>query len=110
MFTTHQAWGEADCDKQKKSVLIKCRKTVELGTDYVRPNRKCCDAVKTSDMVCICLALSLDDEYHVSAVKLVDAAEECGNPVPAENKCGSKNLVLFVLFFPKRNSVVLLCS
>lgn len=101
MFTTHQAWGEGYCDKEKKLVLIKCRKNVELGTDYVPPNRKCCDDVKTSDMVCVCCTLTRDEEYHVSGVKLADAAEECGKPVPARNKCGSKHIVLFILFFQK---------
>ncbi|KAF8714794.1 hypothetical protein HU200_027322 [Digitaria exilis] len=90
MFTTHHACGEGDCHVEKILVLRACRKTVIIGVEYEHPTNKCRRAVQKSDMVCICRTLSIEEEYFVSAAKLVLLARECGKPVPPGTPCGSK--------------------
>ena len=101
MFMTHQVWGEQDCYQEKELVLNKCRKTLKVGKPYVEPSEPCIHAVRHSDMTCVCRHLTVDEENKVSAAKLVLLAKECGNPVPAGNKCGSKCIKISISFLHK---------
>lgn len=59
-------------------------------------------------MVCVCRILSIEDQVHVSAVKLVDLAAACGKPVPAVNKCGGKYFILFILLLFIRIIIIII--
>ncbi|TVU14463.1 hypothetical protein EJB05_37933, partial [Eragrostis curvula] len=90
IFTTYQSLGEKDCHEEKKLVIAKCIATITNHGPYVPPNHSCRQVVESSDMVCICRTLSSSDEISVSGTKLARLADECGNPVPVGNNCGSK--------------------
>ncbi|TVU30210.1 hypothetical protein EJB05_21820, partial [Eragrostis curvula] len=91
MFATHEALGEHDCYHEKENVKVKCKKNLDIVSPYVRPRAgsKCCRTVRESDMVCVCRTLTRAEEDEISAVKLVDVADDCGKPVPVGNKCGT---------------------
>jgi hypothetical protein len=49
-------------------------------------------------MACVCRVLKREEERTLSAFKLVNIAKDCGKPVPARRKCGSRYHLLFILF------------
>jgi hypothetical protein len=96
MLVTHQAWGEVDCYFDKKLVKNKCERNIKMRGDYIHPGNECCNAVRRSDMVCVCLKMSLEEEARISMAKMVMVARDCGKPIPPKSKCGSKYLILFI--------------
>lgn len=98
MLANHQAWGEQDCYNEKELVKIKCKENIDVVGLYVRPllGEKCCKAVDASDMVCVCGAFTKKELGGISSIKLVHIARDCGHPVPAGTKCGSKYLILLI--------------
>ncbi|TVU15199.1 hypothetical protein EJB05_38706, partial [Eragrostis curvula] len=89
LLATHQALGNKDCHGEKELVKQKCKSNISISGDYVHPDHECCRVVKESDMICVCRILRLDEESTISAVKLVDVAHDCGNPVPDGKPCGT---------------------
>ncbi|PUZ43818.1 hypothetical protein GQ55_8G037800 [Panicum hallii var. hallii] len=81
MFAAHQAWGEPDCYAEKELVLRKCRFTIKIPGDYVRPNPSCRVAVDHADMACICHILTIEEESTVSISKILRLARDCDQPV-----------------------------
>ncbi|RLM58290.1 hypothetical protein C2845_PM18G00780 [Panicum miliaceum] len=89
MFAAHQAWDEPDCYAEKELVLRKCRFTIKVPGDYVRPNPSCRVAVDHADMACICRILTIEEESTVSISKILRLARDCDQPVPAGSRYGS---------------------
>ncbi|CAL4996178.1 unnamed protein product [Urochloa decumbens] len=87
-IVTHQAWGDADCYDDKLLVMDKCEKNLKIRGDYIRPGHECCNAVRGSDIVCVCGKISLEEEAKISIAKVIYVARDCGKPIPAGNKCG----------------------
>ncbi|PAN41384.1 hypothetical protein PAHAL_8G039500 [Panicum hallii] len=88
MFAAHQAWGEPDCYAEKELVLRKCRFTIKIPGDYVRPNPSCRVAVDHADMACICHILTIEEESTVSISKILRLAatvtSQCQQEADAE--------------------------
>jgi hypothetical protein len=100
MLAEHQAWGERDCHGEKVAVKRGCKKNIKFGVAYDRPmlGDGCCSTVvDVPTMVCICGILTKQDIREISSVSLVRVARDCGHPLPAGTKCGSKCFIL--LFF-----------
>ncbi|KAG2560101.1 hypothetical protein PVAP13_8KG050251, partial [Panicum virgatum] len=82
--------GRARLLRREELVLQKCRFTIKIPGDYVRPNPSCRVAVDHADMACICHILTIEEEKTVSvSKKILRLARDCDQPVPARNQCGS---------------------
>ncbi|OEL27589.1 hypothetical protein BAE44_0011399, partial [Dichanthelium oligosanthes] len=103
-LANHQVWSEKDCYHEKELAKIACTKSIAIVGPYVRPRPgdKCCTTVKASDMVCICRKLSKEEERKISAVRLVDVAEDCKKPIPVGSIYASKSVMVYIYFFLKR--------
>ena len=91
--------GRARLLRREELVLQKCRFTIKIPGDYVRPNPSCRVAVDHADMACICHILTIEEEKTVSVSKILRLARDCDQPVPAGNQCGSKYLIQFIFQF-----------
>ncbi|CAL5055284.1 unnamed protein product [Urochloa decumbens] len=89
MFIPHLSLGEKDCYEQKYRFKHKCMESIEIKGPYVAPSDSCVLVVRQSDMACICRVILIEEQAEISVSKIVRLATECGNPVPAGNKCGS---------------------
>ncbi|TVU12344.1 hypothetical protein EJB05_45982, partial [Eragrostis curvula] len=89
VFTAHQGWGEEECYDEKILVKEKCMETITIRGDYVRPSAPCVQAVKDSNMICICRILTTDDQLEISVIKILRLARECHKPLPGGTKCGT---------------------
>uniref|UniRef100_A0A0D9W8S1 Bifunctional inhibitor/plant lipid transfer protein/seed storage helical domain-containing protein n=1 Tax=Leersia perrieri TaxID=77586 RepID=A0A0D9W8S1_9ORYZ len=89
IFTVHQASGENDCYDQKDWVLDRCKHSIKKNKPYRILGERCRNAIKKSDLLCICSILTSQDETEISVEKLAQAASECGKALPSGTKCGS---------------------
>jgi hypothetical protein len=94
-------WGETDCHLQKLQFMHTCYMHIRRNTGYLKPISICCKIVRTSDMVCVCRSIRDEDEKTIDGKKAYFVSRDCGNPVPAGNKCGSKCLLYIFQFLNK---------
>lgn len=109
MFTTRQTQGEKDCYRQKLVIKFKCWEIIKFGVPYVAPTQDCIRLIRRSDMVCICRAITEEDEEEISVAKLLQLAGRCNNSVPLGTKCGSKYHILFIFFLFQNSSIHYIC-
>ncbi|KAJ1287719.1 hypothetical protein BS78_02G032400 [Paspalum vaginatum] len=81
---------EEDCYIEKERVKSVCKESIARSGPYVSPvhNPACIEAVRESDMACICNILTEEDEEEISPLKLVRLAREYHRPLGT--RCGSE--------------------
>lgn len=103
MFVSRQAWGEDDCYDKKVLLIMHCKDTIQFEGAYVDPTNKCRSVVEASDMACVCLKITIKEQYHINARKIIRLARDCGKPLPVGSKCGSKCVIIFIFIFKEIN-------
>lgn len=78
------------CEGDMEGLITECAVYVRKGTPMADPSAKCCEAVKTVDIPCVCQNISKEIESLVDMDKVFHLASSCGRPLPHGTKCGSK--------------------
>ncbi|KAJ4961889.1 hypothetical protein NE237_021799 [Protea cynaroides] len=78
-----------ECQGDVKGVLTQCATFIDKAGPVTDPSTSCCDAVKTTDIPCVCSQLPSVIAGVISSVKVTHVAQFCGNPLPPGVQCGS---------------------